>query len=64
MQAIECFLYYQFYGTILMLRNSIDSGLFNSYCYTPTRRENRVVISYNPNTEFEIYSGGAYLDRN
>ena len=64
MQAIECFLYGQFDGTILMLRNSIDSALFHAYCYTPTRWENRVAMSYNPNTEFERYSGGEYWDRN
>lgn len=60
--AVESFLYNQFDGSILMLRNSLDAALFHAYCYKPNWKE-KVAMSYTPNENYYEYAKGRHWNK-
>lgn len=62
-QALESFLYTEYNGAMLMLRNTIDAALLFAYCYNPGYERDRAeAMSYAPNAHYEEYANGKYWD--
>lgn len=56
-EAVECYLYTQYNGAMVMLRNSIDAALWFSYCRKPLYDPNKIEPRGDaPNENYDKYS--------
>ena len=58
-EAVKCYLNTQFNGSMIMLRTTIDSALFFTYCYEPTYENGKAKpTSFTPTSRFKVYRQG------